>query len=180
MKRLVGIHGKPHTGKDTFANTLVRYGFKRVGPGDFVKKAAAAMFDIDIENFYIEELKDAYDPYWQMTHREMLQFVGKESSRDVFGEDFWMRHVARAFNVLPDTEPGFVLPDIRYQNEVEWVKDRGGVILYIKRDVRVEASNETHPADQGLPESIADVVIENNGTIKELHDKAVAFVMTTL
>lgn len=171
-KILIGIHGKPRAGKDTIANRLVsQYGFVRYGPGDPVKRATAAMFDIDVGNLYHDELKDTVNDYWGISYREMAQKVGKESSRDVFGEDFWMRHVEKKLKSLPKEVPGLVLADIRYANETVWVRQRGGMILFVERTNRPKSANEQHAAEQGLDPSLADVIIPNNGTVQDLWDK---------
>ena len=171
-KVLIGIHGKPRAGKDTIANRLVnKYGFLRYGPGDPVKRATAAMFDVELDNFYHDDLKDSHNDYWGISYREMAQKVGKESSRDVFGEDFWMRHVEKKLLSLPDEIPGLVLADIRYANETVWVRQRGGMILFVERTNRPRAANEQHAAEQSLDPSLADVIIPNNGTVQDLWDK---------
>ena len=172
MKKLIGIHGKPRAGKDTLAHFFINFGYLRYGPGDPVKQATAAMFNVDIDNLYQDDLKDTTDPFWQISYREMMQKVGKESSRDVFGEDFWMRHIERKLQLLPDYVPGLILPDIRYANEIKWVRERGGIVIFITRKNRTVIADETHAAEQGLPEELADYTIKNDGTINELHNEA--------
>lgn len=171
-KVLIGIHGKPRAGKDTIANRLVsKYGFIRYGAGDPVKRATAAMFDIAMENLYHDQLKDTRNEFWNMTYREMAQKVGKESSRDVFGEDFWLRHIEKKLATLPVEIPGLVLADVRYANEAVWVRQRGGLVLFVERINRPQAANEQHAAEQALDPSLADVIIPNNGTVQELWEK---------
>ena len=171
-KVLIGVHGKPRAGKDTIAYYLMgKHNFVRFGPGDPVKRTAAVMFDVDIKNFYDDKLKDAMNPYWKMTHRDILQKVGKESSRDVFGEDFWMCHIEKKLLTLPDDVPGLVLPDIRYANETHWVRDHGGLMIFVERPNRPAVADESHPAEQGLPLELADIIIPNDGTIEDLHAK---------
>ena len=171
-KTIIGIHGKPRAGKDTIANHLVsKYGFLRYGAGDPVKRATAAMFDIDVQNLYDDKLKDSMNDFWNMPYRVMAQKVGKESSRDVFGEDFWLRHVEKRLKSLPDDVPGLVMADIRYPNEAVWVRQRGGLVLFVERANRPLAANEQHAAEQGLDPSLADVIIPNNGTVEELWAK---------
>lgn len=181
-KILIGIHGKPRAGKDTVAKRLVsKYKLLQYGPSFPVKKATAAMFEIDEQLLWDDKTKDLMDEYWGISYREMAQKVGKESSRDVFGDDFWMRHVdlmwTRIQNELPYNNyedlsyGGMLLADIRYANEVAWVKRNGGLVIFVTRENRDYVANESHPAEQGLDLSLADVVIPNNGTIEELHAK---------
>jgi len=170
-KLLIGIHGKPHSGKDTAANYLVdKYGFSKFGPSFPIKITAAAMFDVDIECFYNPEIKETIDPFWGISYREMAQKIGKESSRDVFFEDIWMRHVEKRLNDDNTDNVGIVLADIRYANEAEWVKAHGGKVLFVYRssENRGYIANSNHPAEQGLNELLADHTINNNGTVKLL------------
>jgi hypothetical protein len=172
-KLLIGIHGRPHSGKDTVADYLVdKYGFSKFGPSFPVKATAAAMFDVDIECFYDLNIKETIDPFWNISYREMAQKVGKESSRDVFGEDIWMRHVEK--RLLDDTADniGIVLADIRYPNEAEWVRAHGGKVLFITRsdNLRGYVANSTHPCEHGLDFSLADWSIQNDGTIHALFE----------
>lgn len=173
---LIGVHGKPRSGKDTLATHLVeKYNLLRYGPSMPVKTATAAMFNIPVEYLYDDERKDTFDTFWQMSYREMAQKVGKESSRDVFGEDFWMRHVDKVWNRIQQgtygVHNGMVLADIRYANEVTWVRDRGGIAIFVTRENRNYVANEQHAAEKGLDLALADVVIPNNDTVEDLYKR---------
>lgn len=168
---LIGIHAKPRAGKDSVCNYLLKTkSLIRFGPSVQVKKTTAAMFNIPEEYLYDDDMKDTIDPYWGISYREMAQKVGKESSRDIFGEDFWIRHVEKYLHHdLPITKSGIILADIRYKNEVEWVKQKGGKVIFITRKNKPAAANETHPAEIGLPEELADFIIRNDGTLADLY-----------
>ncbi|HJZ23489.1 MAG TPA: hypothetical protein VJ201_03480 [Candidatus Babeliales bacterium] len=171
---LIGIHGKPHAGKDIIADHLVKYyNFYKYGPSVRVKMTASAMFDVPLNYFIDEDKKETVDPFWKMSYREMAQKVGKESSRDVFGDDIWMRHVEKfLINPLQYID-GVVLADIRYISEAEWVAQHGGYVIIVKRDdgKRGYIANSTHPAEQGIPDKYGDYVIHNQGTLEELFGK---------
>ncbi|HUW48078.1 hypothetical protein E4H12_15655 [Candidatus Thorarchaeota archaeon] len=172
-KVLIGIHGKPRAGKDTLAKFLKeKYVLLQYGPSVPVKEATAAMFDVPVECFYDDAVKDTVNKFWGISYREMAQKVGKESSRDIFGEDFWMRHVEKVLTEIPEGFNGLVFADIRYANEVDWIKKHGGLVIFVTREFRSFVANEEHAAERGLPLDLADVVLPNNGTIQELYDKA--------
>jgi hypothetical protein len=170
MTTLIGIHGKPRAGKDTIASVLINeYGFLRYGPSVPVKATTAAMFNIPVEYLNDDNMKDKFNSFWGLTYRQMAQKVGKECSRDIFGEDFWMRHVEYMLNhALPKYNNGVVLADIRYENEVHWVRKQGGRVWFVERKDRPTVSNEQHAAEQGLSDNLADMILLNNGTIEEL------------
>jgi len=172
-KMLIGIHGKPRAGKDTLAKYLrEKYKLFQFGPSVAVKATAAAMFNVPLNCFYDDNLKEQIDPFWQISYREMAQKVGKESSRDIFGEDIWMRHVAKMRAELPADCNGLIFADIRYQNEAVWVRNNGGLVVFVTRENRSYVANETHAAEQGLPTEFADVIIPNNDTFEELFKRA--------
>lgn len=213
-KMLIGLHGKPRVGKDTVAAYLIKkHNLLRYGPSVPVKDATAAMFDIPRHYLDDDNKKDQFDPFWKMTYRQMAQKVGKESSRDVFGDDIWMRHVelkwrgiisprdeltshcayckhsvnfhtidapmdvggcikCNCSEYVPGTPyGGMILADVRYANEIEWIKQRGGDVYFVVRDNAPKSSDTGHVVDAGLPLNLADIVIYNNGTIEELYEQ---------
>ena len=169
LPRLIGLHGKPRVGKDTVANYLMsKRSFRRYGPSVRVKDTAAVMFDVPREYFDDDNMKDQVDPFWGITYRQMAQKVGKESSRDVFGDDIWMRHVEKQLKIL-DPCFGFILADIRYASEIKWIKEHGGDVYYVLRGNAPKSSDQGHVVDAGLPLDLADILIYNDGTIEELY-----------
>lgn len=209
-KYLIGLHGKPRVGKDTVAAHLIKkLNLVRYGGSTRMKDTVSVMFDVPREYLDDDYKKDQNDPFWNMTYRQMCQKVGKESSRDVFGEDFWLRHVEKKWKAISEapmkcsycshgsethtivapcdwygctacncTEwrpipgtpyDGMILADIRYANEVEWVKRQGGDVFFIVRNDAPETSDQGHIVDAGLPLALADQVIYNHGTIEELY-----------
>lgn len=182
---LIGLHGKARTGKDTLANYLIKkHNLLRYGPSVRVKDTTAVMFDFP--RWYLDDdtMKEMYDDFWGMTYREMAQKVGKESSRDVFGDDIWMRHVEQLMLTLKKGKDanisgahnGIILADIRYANEAVWVKNHGGTVFFIVRDNAPKISGvEGHAGEAGLPLDLADCIIYNDGTIEDMYRHADVF-----
>ena len=170
---ILGIHGAPRSGKDSICNYILsKLPLLRYGPSVQVKRATAAMFDIPEEYLYDDTMKDRHNEFWDMSYRKMAQLVGNESSRKIFGDDFWMRHVEKYLqDELPADKQGIILADIRYQNEAKWVKMRKGILIFVTRKNKPTASNESHEAERGLDPKLADIIIENDGTLDELYEK---------
>lgn len=178
---LLGLHGLPRCGKDTLAIHLInKHNLERFGPSVPVKDVTAVMFNIP--RYYLDDdtMKDELNSFWNLTYRQMAQMVGKESSRDVFGEDFWMRHVEKrlveleelmGLNIMGSIPSGMILADIRYENEVHWVKKHGGIMIYIIRDNLPVSSGMGHAAEAGLCLELADYIVYNNGTIEDLYQQ---------
>ena len=218
---LIGLHGKPRVGKDTVANHLIKkHNLLKYGPSVRVKDTTAVMFDIPRAYLDDDSMKDQMDPFWGITYRQMAQKVGKESSRDVFGDDIWMRHVEKQLQKLATSkvcvckhsvdvhtitapcdyygctkcdcseyrpEPmvipmqqvaiekppiGIVLADVRYANEIEWIKAHDGCVMYIIREDAPKTSDQGHVVDAGLPIELANYIVYNNTTIEKMLEQA--------
>ena len=66
------------------------------------------------------------------------------------------------------------IPDTRFENEAESIKERNGIILRIDRESA--KSEDTHASEAGLPGELIDIVVDNNGSIDDLYESAKTFV----
>lgn len=123
---------------------------------------------------------------YEISGREYLQFYGTEAHRDVFASDFWVDAVlptgeacTERGNFYPqwwdsfkDGDPGYeqyaadlcVVTDVRFPNEAQRVKDLGGVVWKIDREVPGAGD---HPSEQMLDPELIDLIIDNNGDLED-------------
>ena len=174
--KLIGITGKARLGKDCAAKFLwAQYGFTRIAFADPVKMAAQAKFGLTTEQTWSDELKEVVIPHWNMTPRQMFQMEGTEAGRNVFGGDLWIKRFMLSYNLLKHTDD-IIVPDVRFDNEYSSLKSLSGIIIEVRRDVAgLSGSAGAHVSESGLSLP-ADYVIENNGTLEELHEKFEAIV----
>lgn len=99
---------------------------------------------------------------WFPEVRRLLQVLGTECGREIFGQDCW---VNIAFREMRE-DKNYVFTDLRFPNERDAVKKAKGVTLRIQRE-GVKAAN-AHSSEQVLDGIDCEVV--NNGTIEELHN----------
>ena len=70
---------------------------------------------------------------------------------------------------------GVVIPDVRFQNEIDTIKNAGGFVFRVTREGSgLEGSSGTHLSElemSGIPDSAFDVVIKNDGTLDELRTR---------
>jgi len=161
-KTLVAFTGLPRSGKDTAAAYLVKnYGFTRIAFADPLKRAAAILL-----NRYEWEMRgdhgfdrEAILPEWGFTTRDFLQRFGTEAMRNNFGADFWVRHMRTRLR------PGarYAITDCRFPNEVNLVRDLGGVVV---RVVRPGCVGSSHVSDQPVS---CDAIIVNDGDLQNLY-----------
>lgn len=130
---VLGISGKARSGKDFLTKAVVvPAGFLPISLADHFKISAAAKgvlstgepFDVDVEQLWEKDKDDA--------HREVLQLEGTERGRDVFGEDIWVKHLELWFYKFKLYGfRRFVVPDIRFVNEVQAIQRLGGKVYRI-------------------------------------------------
>jgi hypothetical protein len=164
---LIGITGRARTGKDTSANYLVQaFGFKQVSFAAPLKAAAAIMLGIteDMVNGTGYD-REEVNPDWGFSVREFLQKLGTEGCREAFREDFWINRAR--IEVESATVP-VVISDVRFENEAEFIRKSGGVLLHIHRNTGL---THAHRSEQPLYFDEFDVNIDNTTTYMSLYNQ---------
>jgi hypothetical protein len=146
--RHIGLIGLAGSGKDTAAEALTE--------GKYYRMAFA------------DELKDlAFQFGWNGEKdedgRRLLQELGMIGRR--YSPNIWIKHVA--WRVVPKGPP-IVFTDVRFQNEADYVRSIGGIIVRI---VRPEIISGNHESELKQADIAADIEIVNDGTIEDLHNK---------
>jgi hypothetical protein len=175
---IIGLTGKRLSGKDTVANYLVeKHGFEHLFFSKVMKEAVAALFDIrveDVDNYKgdrggFEEVRVALN-YRGIQMKDLgwvsfLQRFGTDMGRKVLGEDIWVDLVNESIENFNDN---YVIKDVRFKNEAEWILLAGGKIIELRRDI-LDKANDNHESENGLPEDMAEYVIANTSTIESLY-----------
>jgi hypothetical protein len=173
--KVVGFGCTAQVGKDTAANYLQeKYPgkLKRVAFADELKKAAMVIFGLSREQcFGPQEIKEAIDPRYGKSPRQLLQELG-EKMREIF-PDIW---IVKVFDqAIPELqEQGydcFVISDVRYPNEAEWIRKQGGVVTRVDREEGGVTVGAEHSSETAMRNFVCDVEISNNGTFEEYFEK---------
>lgn len=160
--KLIGLHGLPRSGKDSIANILhTSHGFRRISFADPLKEAAALLLGRELGQAHgIGYDREQVMPEWGFSMRWFLQRFGTECLRDQIREDFWIK---RAEIELDKTSAlGVVFSDVRFPNEVEFIRRRGGTLVEVRRS---GVAGSTHVSDQHID---CDLSVDNNGTLDDL------------
>lgn len=147
--KIIGFSGNSGSGKDTAYQLLSAYSvrtkecnaiFHRAAFADALKKACAAAFGIPLESFYgtFEERSEIHSP-WNISARQAAQFMGTEMFRDTIpklcphiGSNFWIARLEKDLSTYaPETI--HCITDVRFQNEANWICNKGGLIIHLKR-----------------------------------------------
>lgn len=184
--RLLGVGGYAGSGKDTVAAHLVsKYGWTRDAFADRLRKGLLALdpiIDARISlggNFWgLVRLSEIINEMgWDKAKREypeirkLQQRYGDEAGRQIHGKDCW---VDALFYDHRDTEwlrypKPLVIPDVRYPNEIEAIRNRGGLLLWVDRP-GVGPVN-SHASDNSVSFKDFDYTVVNDTTIEAMNQK---------
>ena len=187
---IIGISGKAQAGKDTTAKII---NFLRCYPdaswhtywdsdlplafednivhfADLLKYVAEHMLSVPVYTMQSMKGKSmTFDWLDGMTGREFLQKLGTAVRNEVH-PDFW----TRALFIRHKNNPNLIIPDVRFPNEAQIIKEHGGMLIRIERP---GAGAGNHISEIALDDYRGwDIVIDNVGTIEDLY-KQVKFLI---
>ncbi|MFJ9827730.1 hypothetical protein ACIRSU_25705 [Streptomyces sp. NPDC101160] len=172
---LVGLAGAARSGKDTAAEALLSSGWQRKAFADKVKEMLYALDPIMLEKEYAEgvtSLRYEVDGYgWETTKdvypevRQYLQRLGTEGGRAALGEDVWVHALLHDCETWGPT----VITDVRFPNEADAIRSRGGLVILVERAGQDHAAHAGHASENALAGYEFDAVIRNDGTVWDLY-----------
>jgi len=160
---ILGIVGRKQHGKDTLCRMLGELSMvpvERFAFGDALKAEISAAIGVPIH--VIEQLKDRFRP--------LLQWWGTEFRREMTDKDYWLPGLDRA---LATRKAGALVcvTDVRFLNEAHLIRDRGGILVRIVRDLYRE-DEDSHASECESERITVDLTIHNSGLPDELLEKA--------
>ena len=140
------------------------------------------------------------------TYRELLQVLGTEAMRNVLHENVWVNALMADYKALETHKvpryydefskkglagyegiweyPNWIITDMRFPNEFDAIKSRGGITIRVNRKgfpITHSKTGETHllsrdaftehPSEIALDDHKFGYVIDNNGSISDLIEK---------
>ena len=147
---LIGISGKIGSGKSTLALFLniLRPEYKRNSFAENVRKVTSISTGIPIENMRSSDDKNVYVEEWNMTVGELFQTWGTKG-REI-NPDAWVNSLFSAF----DENSRWVIDDVRYPNEADRIRAKGGILIRLEGDpknIRLNSKrNLDHESEMAL------------------------------
>lgn len=190
---IIGICGLIGSGKGTVADILVNtHKFTKISFADKLKDGVASVFGWDRkmlegdtdESRQWRELKDDFwsnETKMEVTPRLVLQLFGTDCMRNGFDDGIWVSLVKK--ELLDNPGRNYVIPDVRFANEVDMIRDVGGEVWEIKRGPDPEwlieyktngKEPKVHASEWKWIKSKKDLVIENNSTLDELSNQVLS------
>lgn len=149
---IYGFSGLLGSGKNYVAEKIF---YPLLPPKPTLFVAFADHFKLDCHIRHNIPYEDVF--YRKTPHsRRLLQTVGQEA-RQEHGADIWIRTLAAWIRL--HAERGiqrFIITDVRYPNEIEWVKSQGGKVFLIWAPQRhLDGLRQECQGDQALMDSIS-------------------------
>jgi hypothetical protein len=177
---IIGIAGAKRSGKNTIAEAIAG-AIPRVDIIAFADPLRAAAYGLDpivgehglrlsavVESIGWERAKEEYPEV-----RRTLQRLGTEGIR-ALDPDFWVDQFHRAVDA--SEAEVIVVPDVRFANEVEAVRDHDGLMVGVRRPGL--PGGDTHATESGIESLDVDLVIDNDTSVVSLRERAVTFAQT--
>ena len=169
---IIGLSGYARSGKDTVANYLVeKYGFVKISFADPMREALYRLNPrIDVAEMHGVSLATAVDGLgWENLKadspdvRPLMQRMGTEVGRQMFGENFWVEQAMK----LAAKHENVVLADVRFKNEADAVLAADGALWRVSR-AGFEAVN-AHISEHDLDDYHFTSHIVNDKTVEALY-----------
>ena len=101
--------------------------------------------------------------------RDLLVFWGRKCRQ--INKDYWVTQLEQDIQLRELVEHDIVITDVRYLNEVEWVQEQGGKVIWIHRPGYYPANEEENLSFNVIRQRARNIInLDNNSTIEELHN----------
>jgi hypothetical protein len=195
---LIGISGKISSGKDLagkILNDLSGNIFENKKFADKLKDMVCLLIgctreQLEDRDFKEKELGEEWRQYFNddydlvcekestfsslLTPRKLLQLLGTEAGRQVIHNNIWVNALFADYDTSSNYDSNWIITDVRFPNECQAIKDRGGIVIKINRDSDVV---DNHSSETALDNYDGfDFVVDNNGSIDDLTNNLIKII----
>ena len=201
MVKLIAISGKIGSGKDSLADMLIKelpiskkywFAYK-------LKLITKEITACSMDDVMTQDGKNRHCDTFNRTYGQILQELGTEVMRNHFDINVWVKSTmlecqkTKHFywyekiinriksNTFKGRDYTWIIPDMRFQNEFDAIKQYGGITIRINGDPSGTRSKSTRNLEHVSETALDNVIdfhfiIENNGTLDDLRQKAKAII----
>lgn len=177
---IIGLMGPMGSGKDTVAQILKKWNFQKLAVADRLKDIVAQLFHWPRE--YLEgtteetrKWRETVDEWWakrlgmsMLTPRFVLQTLGTQAIRTNFHPDLLIASMERELDKLIEQNINVVITDLRFHNEIDMVRSKGGKIIKITRND--SDAKSSHVSETSFLSEKPDYIISNDGSLEDLEN----------
>lgn len=134
MPVIFGVSGVARSGKTTFCKHLINKLERSGVPSVSISFAEEVKRHLD--SFTMEKLNISC--FTENTEeksiiRPLLVCYATDVCRNKINENFWIKKVEKKIISCINNKVVVVIPDVRYKNEMDWIKSLGGFVVHIQR-----------------------------------------------
>lgn len=169
---ILSCNGKIGSGKSTFSEMIKKLD-KRFEEKSFafkLKQIVALITGTNIEENLSQEGKKTVIPEFGKSLGEIQQIIGTEVMRNNFDSDVWVKSLFMDYKPERDF---WIISDVRFINEVNYIKNMGGIVIRLEGDPSKTRENSNrdlnHISETELDSYDGfDFVFKNEGSIEDL------------
>lgn len=155
---LIGISGKKRFGKDAacaIMQKVIKGSTFRIGFADAIKAEVAKEFNTSVRAIDLDKAK----------FRPILQQWGT-LKREMVHSDYWIWKVRDSLLAQPPGLVAAIVPDVRRENEAQWIEDLGGFLVRVERPMSGTGIDD-HITETALDFYDFKFTLSNNGTLDD-------------
>lgn len=168
---IIGLTGLAGSGKDSVRALLEQHGYTGLAFADPIRDMLRTLFTAtgtSTEYMLDRALKEERIPNIGTSYRVLAQTLGTEWGRSI-DPNFWLRITGATIDASLQDSFGpvqIVISDVRFPNEADFIRQRGGQIWHVVRPgTQPVRAHESEAHALTIP---ADYTILNNGTLADL------------
>lgn len=165
---VIGLTGVAGCGKDTAADILrEKHRFLKLSFAEPLYDMVSIVTRTPVEVLKTRAGKEVTLDRIGVSPRKMLQTLGTEWGRELVSPDLWIKNLDGRLSAIDSRVGilGLVVPDVRFQNEVDYIHELGGEVWRIDRPNNPNAISSGHSSE--LPPLGVDELIVNIGSLEE-------------
>lgn len=181
LPKVIAICGYKRSGKDTAADYLCeKYGFVKLKIADPLKQVCKTMFNFTDAQVNDDD-KDKLDPYWGITPRQAMQYIGTELVQfnmdkliPGIGRTFWIKqtidNILKA-SINEDQPSRYVISDLRFKHELDELRKQFGTsdVFVMKITSNRVQECDTHSSECEWKKLESNVCLKNDTDIRAFY-----------
>lgn len=186
MKNLIAFVGMKHVGKTTLATHLeTKHNYQPLAFADPLKDSLSILFHKDRNVFDDPIRKESVMSDLNVTPRRLMQEFGTGICREALPRllpELKLRHDCLWLHLMDielekETKSNIIITDARHENEIEYIRKKGGHLVYIDRFDQDISILDQHESEQAhVFKGICDFVITNHGKKELMIEQIDAFI----
>lgn len=165
---IIGLTGRSGHGKGVAGDVLIEKGMVSLAFAEPIKIFFADLLNVPLAKLEDREFVKLPQPLLGgKTLRECYQSIGNDWGRDLIDSDLWVnRCIAHYDELLKSSD--VVFTDVRYDNEAQMIRSRGGIIIKsIGVNVKdpIDKELDSNDSEKGISDHLVDFTVVNDQSL---------------